>query len=153
MQTERSQLLEVLQTELHKLPAPKELAEIDDDANKIALMEAQVKTRRAALEARKQQLNSNIQLLAAATSDANKISELADSQFVPPQLSDLVHIVDEQAAKARAADRATRETLNLLPKALDSGSMPLHVYLPLVRQFAREQFHQKVRSKEELQSH
>lgn len=146
-QTEHDKLLQTLLSELEKLPDPPEYAQIDADTTTLDAVEREIEQRRSVLESRKAQLNSNIQLLASATADADRVSNLVDSQFVPPQVTDLVRIVDEEAAQARVQVHATQETLNLLPKALDSGNMPLHVYLPLVRQLAREQFHQKLKAR------
>lgn len=103
-------------------------------------LETELKSIEKQLETRMQQMEATVSMLQSRTKAAEAVIERADSQLVPPAWHELINVADKPLEEARAADLAISELLVLLSKALDSGSIGMHIYLRLVRQFAREQF-------------
>lgn len=110
------------------------------NTQKLLSLESELRSIEEQLENHKQQMEATVDTYKSRTLAAEAVIERTDSQLVPPAWHELLTVADKPLEEARAADLAITDLFALLSKALDSGSLEIHVYLRLVRQYAREQF-------------
>lgn len=90
---------------------------------------------------------ANLRGIRESTLKARKLIERAPKDEIDMSsmegIQQVVHIPDLAKETAIASDDSIQRLLDILPKALDSGSFSFEVYMRLVRQFAREQFNER----------
>lgn len=132
------------------------LQEIPLDYGDVAPQEAALDSMKSQLDkyesellAQKQTHQANLRGLRESTLKARKLIEKAPKEEIDMSsiegIQQVLYIPDISRETAIASDNGIQNLLDILPKALDSGSVSFEVYMRLVRQFAREQFTERLK--------
>lgn len=126
-----------------------ELGDVDRETAELKALKFKLDKYESDLLIRKQTHQANIRAIRESTKKAHQLIAKVPQDLNLEGIEGIQKLIDIRSLSletASASDQGITNVLNMLPKALDNGSITFEVYLRLVRQYAREQFlHRSVR--------